>query len=588
MAIIHAALVASLILLVLSAAGASLKRSVPRSDLFRHAAQLHLSAFFLLAALTILTRINQEAGIPIPHAIIVTTALLPLLALSALRTLLDPHFPDLTYWISIWAKMFLLCLLSASTYAIVRTPDSHSFIPALDNNDIFPYLLRASAFLPWQSGQMAADIGGNTPQDLLSSSSKFASALFLAFFKSIISSPAMAATAAMTAVKAVIIHLFWSVFRSQRPPTIAGLAWLTFLAFLPTLDLAGLRFHLSQLMFIYVAAMSMLFVDKLFLGPLYRTLFSVCILVTTVALLYPVALPLYGALAFAALIGHLYINRKPLPWQPVLLLAAALVAGYLLITTTLLQQTDYYHHIEGSYYPMNFLPLTGHLLAPIGFRVFGIGLTVSTALPALIAIDLLLIIVIIRLALRFSPACSHNRAMLSLLLLVGTTAGYLTLYALSDGNYRAYKFGTTAVTLAVLFMGGNMLHISHQFPRKTTILTLALVTAINIAGLSYTNMDRSIPSRYDNWARAINEEKRETVICDFSGYNVNMYLPLVLHGVSLYSLRDTYYSSSPPAGTTTVFTDRPISDITARVIRCYPGEIREIRLENPSATSSSP
>ena len=558
-----------------------MRRSIPGSDHFYHAAQLHLSAFFLLATITILTRINQEAGIPIPHAIVVTATILPLMALSALRTVLDPHFPNMTYWISIWAKMFLLCLLSASTYAIVRTPGSHSFMPALDNNDIFPYLLRASAFLPWQSGQMATDIGGNTPQDLLSSSSKFASALFLAFFKSIISSPAIAATSAMTAAKAVIIHLFWSVFRSQGLPTIAALAWLMFFAFLPTLELAGLRFHLSQLMFIYVAAISMLFGDKLFLGPLYRTLFSVCILVTTVALLYPVALPLYGALTFASLIGYLYINQKPFPWQSVFLLSVALATGYLLIKTTLLQHTDYYHHIEGSYYPMNFLPITGHLLAPIGFRVFNIGPTVSAALPALIGIDLLLIVFIVRLALRFSQDSSRSRAMLWLLLLVGTTVAYLTLYALSDGNYRAYKFGTTAVTLAVLFTVGYILHISHQFHQKTTILTLALVTAINIAGLSYTKMNRSIPNRYDNWARAINEEKRETIICDFSGYHVNMYLTLVLRGVSLYSLRDSYYSSPPPAGTTTVFTDRPINDITAPIIRCYPGEIREVLLENP-------
>ena len=73
--------------------------------------------------------------------------------------------------------------------------------------------------------------------------------------------------------------------------------------------------------------------------------------------------------------------------------------------------------------------------------------------------------------------------------------------------------------------------------------------------------------------------KQRGAFCDFRRYRVNLDLPFLFPGRSVYSPGNSYYCSQLSAagiGTTTYFSDRPEQELEGSVVREYPGGIKEV------------
>lgn len=539
------------------------------------AIQLHQPVFLLLAIFTILCWINHKVGAAIPNLMIAAMLLAPVLLLAGIGAWREKRSASLFDLALFWGKLFLLCLAISLTYVFANTPDKHQFIPAIDNNDVFTYLIRGYSLFG-NSSQIAAQISGSTPVEILDHSSKFASALFLGLFTTLVREPGIAAAAGMVAVKASLIHLIWSAFRPAGQPWYLSLLWLLLLAFLPTLDIAGLRFHFSQIMWIYVTLLTMISIDELFQASWGKALLQAGLIVSYQLLLYPIAFPLF---AVFALIAFLYRSSgyAAFPWRRLLLFALFCGGAYLLMYFFELHGTDYEHHLHGPYDSMRMLPLSGHLFAPIGFRIFSGGPFVMTPDTLLIAMDLLLVCILLLLVwwMRFD----RKRAFMALLMLVGAVALYLALYVTSEHNYRAYKFSSTAVTLAMLLMVGIFIRNASAFRKGVLATALVVITAINVLSLTRITLNRSVSDAFRQWADSVRSEDRAEIFCDFHRYRVNLDLPFLFPGRSVHSLRNSYYCSPLSAagtGTTTYFSDRPEQELEGSVVRKYPGGIKEV------------
>jgi len=560
-----------LFLLILGGKNISLFR-MPRNA---STIQLHLSAFFLLAVFTILCWINYKAGTVIPNLLIATILIVPAL-LAGIRAWCERPLISLINLMSLWSRLFLLCFIISLTYVFVDIPEKHHIIPAIDNNDVFSYLIRGYASFG-NTSRIAAHISGTTPLEILDHSSKFASALFLGLFTTLVREPGIAAAAGMVAIKASLVHLVWSAFRPAGQTWSLSFLWLLLLVYLPTLDLAGLRFHFSQIMWIYVTALAMISIDELFQGARGKAMLQAGITVVYMLLLYPIAFSLFVVLTLMAFL-YSSIDQHAFPWQRLLIFILFSGAAYLFMYVFFLHGTDYEHHLHGPYSSVRMLPISGHLFAPIGFRIFSEGPFLLMPDILLIAIDLFLMFVIFRLVK--SMTFDKRQAFTALFMLFGAMAIYLTFYISSEHNYRAYKFSTSAVTLATLFMVGIFIRNTSVFRERALIGVLFVITAINVVSLTNITLNRSVPDTFYQWADSIRSEDRSEIFCDFKGYNVNLNLPFLFPGRSVHSLVNSYYCSqlsSAGAGTKTYFSDRPEQKLDG-IMRKFPGGIKEVRI----------
>ncbi|MDX1655536.1 MAG: hypothetical protein R3310_10045 [Candidatus Competibacteraceae bacterium] len=528
-------------LLYLAAEALPVTAKAPSSVVARH-----LRGFLVLAGLTLLLFFNNLVRL-LPNDVLLLILMAGLAIVILLRVWHRPA-PMVAKWVRAYGMIVLLCLVSAGIY-LLPAKTGGILIPAQGNNDIFIYLLRAYGLSTMTVERIAATVGGLTPLEVLQQTSKFAGNLFLSFFLPFTQEPGTAAAAAATAVRAVLLHLFWGHF------SLPGQGWrrvllLLLLAFLPVPVLLAILFHLSQLIFIYFCALGILALPPYLQSGRYLELMVPLLWVLYGLLLYPAALPLAlpMIMAITLLKGRLSDYRVDL--GRLLLWATVAMLSFAGLSVLRLADTDFMAHMAGEYRPYAYLALLGQLLLPIALQPFA----PASALPEPFiqqAIGLLLDTALLMgcwLALGSNDRPATRNLRWISLSLITAWIGYEILFLSSDGGYRAFKYATVFVTLGVLFLIGNWyrVHGTRKWSWQGWLILAAIL--INILALALLTLNRSLDTGYRALAQTMAADPSPVIYYRFESYKLNMYLPLAVPGKHLYALGPAYGVYQGPGG----------------------------------------
>lgn len=547
MHVISIAFIASIPLFLLYAAGAGMRRRpFPATRMAGDLLGTHLNAvlFFGVCALLVWFNTRFQLGVangPLLLAQIATACLLILVGIYRRGFAQSMARLATTYLYGL-----LLCLLSASIYALTPAPPETHFVPAIANNDVFAYLLRGHALFEHLRLEIAHDVSNVTPIEALNSSSKLASAYFLSFFLWISDNLGYAAAAASVAVRAALVHLLWGLYRPRTGSRFGSASLLLFLVFAPSLVLLSLLFHLSQLIFIYLCLLTLFSARRLAEDPIHQAMLCSTILILLSLVLYPAAFPLLLAILFFSIYYACRRRQRAIPWARLAFITGISIAGIALIGYAGLLNTDFRHHLTGDdFYPVGYFPLIGHWLAPLAFGSF-VWAAMSPLIQQLVGLcfDLLFLWFLLRSARVRVTQPLRSPLSFALLALLASWAFYQLVFILTDGNYKAFKLDTILVTTLSLVITG-LLH--RELPAKARprfAWVLLFLTCINLSTLTTLSLQRSVPRAMDEWIQEIAESERQAIFYAFESYRANMYLPLVLTGKSLRPLRKTYYPAS--------------------------------------------
>lgn len=554
---ISIALLASIPLFMLATISRSLKE-IPRFKAFLDAFDIHQLSFILLAISTLFIwamrsitpfGISQSAWIQQLWTSTASSMSLLFITLFA-KQLHHGKLSALKEYSFCYLKIMTLCMLTSLPYWIIQTPENHYFIPSINNNDVFAYLYRSSSFIPWQKDLVASMISGNTLYQITEMSSKFASAIYLSLFKALTSNPGLAAASAMVAVIVSITHLFWHSFKktnNKKFLSINSFALLIFLMSIPALQFIGIRYHLSQGLFIYTTGLSMLTTIKLNQRhSLANTLFYILSFLY-ILILYPVALILFSGLTIATLGMTKCINNRStfFFWLPRLIFFAitAYLLNYLFGDLLFTGRGELEEHLNSPYYSLPFIPFIALLLAPISLNNGSSFVVELSHLKAALFDGLLASAALIAI-LKWKN--HHDRKVLlqSLTLISIAMASYVCLYCYTDGNYRAFKFCTTVVTLIVLFTVTRFFGNTHFGTSHIGTCILLLITITNLSSIQSLTFGRSFPPSYSKWIDHINQSSEKEIYYDFYDYKINMYLPMLVPGKSLNALGNSYFTTN--------------------------------------------
>jgi hypothetical protein len=581
------ALVASIPLLVIYSVGVSLQSRCSRQDAtVNESLSSHWKAAVFLAFSSIFLWLNIHFELDLDNIYILFIAL-SLVSLSYFFWLQRRGIRWLIVsLLKIYAFIFVFCLLGASIYLIAPMPLESHFMPAMGNNDIFAYLFRASALFDGLRQDVAFFVSGSSPIDKIHQTSKFSSAYFLSLFLFLTNSPGIAAAAALVAVRTALLHLLWVGFQDSGKTLISSVPLLLFIASSPIIILLSLLFHLSQLMFIYFSLLIFFNARHLLKDTWLSMLLSVLVLCIYVAILYPAAFPVYIATLFIGAAFTYYVYGYKAPWRRIAAITVVAIGCALAFIAFDLHKTDFMHHIGGEYYPLGYLPLLSHWLAPFSQAVF-----LLRPFDALIQQAIGLVIDLVCLFALWHVVCKKHRYLMGkklrflLLFIAAAFLFYQLLFAVTDGNYKAFKVNTIIMTLLSLTITVLIYKRLYSRSSRHAVFLFSSIAVINYAYFFMIPLDRSIPQSYDSWIENMLRSKETAIFYKFEGYRINMYLPLALKDKQLYPLTKSYYSAVEAQQVCRYFGDREArvyvhrdlaQEMPGRVLAEYPGDILAI------------
>ncbi len=513
----------------------------------RSALDWHVGGLVFLGLLTLILFLARVFGLGVPgHWALLPALLLPLIGAWYLPETIRGSGRGPRDLI-IAASMLLVCALLAALVYVGQRPDSEGlFIPADGNRDVFAYLLRARALLS-DGADVPVSINGLTVAGIAASSSKLAGSAVVALFDALSDHPGFAATAAVVAVKAAILHLLISVFPVRRHALAWSLVLAVTLALLPILTMLQTAYYLSQLIFIYLCMLTIVGSRLIFMAPGYRPLLTGAVFGLYAALLYPAAIPAFLAIVGAAV---LIVERgwpRPRRWAPLML--SILLAGTGMSLVLLFTNGDIYHHLDGEYYPVSYLSLSGQLLAELAFRpslwnAEEIGL--DAQLEGLVLdLALLVLVYLVYLVYRRRTAEVDDRLLRFLFVaLVLSWLAYQLVFLLSDANYRAFKLNSTFVTLFFLLFFVQVLALGRSW---ISLVVLLICLAFVIPRFEYFldyRLSATLRAEDLILLQAMGASESDEVAIDVEDMRVNMLAPLIVGHKTLYTLGSSYFGKT--------------------------------------------
>ena len=454
--------------------------------------------------------------------------------------------------IKLYFFLFIWCLLAAAVYGLGNIPDNSHFMPAMDNNDLFMYLLRGSSLLKSDRNSLASEISFVSTSDFITISSKFASSFLLYVFLRLTDNLGVAAAACMVAIRVCLAHVLFFLCSPYQTATVSQYKyqrWLNLLILLlaPVPILLSFLFHLSQLLFIYLASLQIVFIWRSNWLKLKSFILLNTVLVIYLCLVYPVALPLYAVENILIAVAWLYYypqQQNKLVSKKLIINAVSLLIVFLAFWQLFTNSTDLNTHLSGDYHRTGYFFIVAHWILPLSeymnhWRWQNASLLLQQAIG--IVIDSCFFWSVIYLIGKKLVKNYKNKYQFLGVIVFFNWSLFQIAFQATDGNYRALKFNTTFIAIPLLFLTAyllNQLLINKSF-KITLIIYLVLIT--NLIDIHYLSFNRSVSKNFDFWIDSINNSSIEHIVYDFKAHNTNMYLPLVLKNKKLYPLDNSYF-----------------------------------------------
>lgn len=505
---------------------------------------IHFYGFIYLATITVVySTLLFVFGIYLPNWVTLLILFLPLLiAISKLgishKSISLPTV--LLSFLSLWFCMFLAGL----PYCGNLTADIGYYFPANDNHDIFAYLIRAS-FLSSNISHLPSTLNGIPMEEfMLNISSKFSASYILSFLSVLSKDYGLVSGMGIVFVKGLLIHLLsFGLNRSQIKDLKSWLIAII-IALLPLVTWLQSWYYLSQLFFIY-ASILIILVDWQLSKNLGKdnilSMIVIFILAIYFTLMYPAAIfPLLLIISIESIISNRKLNIFAKQRKMILLLSLSCL---FIIGISFFKYTELNTHITFDYFSVSYLSLLGQIWQDnsnlqVLWQSKDIGLKNQF-------IGLFRDVIYLSIAFFTVKKFVFHKYFLQINLiikaLITSWLFYQLIFFLSDANYRAFKFGSTFITIFSLLLLSTFLITAKDNIRRLIIPILLLFLAINFIPFFNIKWNNSFSKEE---VRVVNEMMKSTnkiIISDIPKYYVNMMLTLKIEKRDLYILGNSYY-----------------------------------------------